>query len=168
MNTPPRRPLSLDGRRAFKAVARRLSFSAAADGLFLTQSAISRQIKALETELGAALFTRAIRKVEIAAPGGAVRQAVLPALDGIDRVVRQIRVSKGRRHVNLSSFARFTTLGLMPRLAGLQQQHGEWLSPVVSPFLTRQAASGQAPPLATVVDPAGHALLAGPHRPAHA
>ena len=149
-------------------VARHLSFSAAADGLFLTQSAISRQIKALETELGAALFTRAIRKVEITAAGGALRQAVLPALDGIDRVVRQIRVSKGGRHVNLSSFARFTTLGLMPRLAGLQQQHGEWLSPVVSPFLTRQAASGQAPPLATVVDLAGHALLAGPHRPAHA
>ena len=207
MNSPPRRPLSLDGLRAFEAVARRLSFSAAADELFLTQSAISRQIKALETELGAALFTRGTRKVEITAAGSALRQAVLPALDGIDRVVRQIRVSKGRRHVNLSTFASFTTLWLMPRLAGFQQQHpdidiritatdvladlddpeldlvlrydfaanlppdaellfGELLSPVASPFLTRQAANGQAPPLATVADLAGHALLEeDDHRP---
>ena len=36
---------------------------------------------------------------------------------------------------------------------------GELLSPVASPFLTRQAASGQAPPLASVADLAGHALL---------
>ena len=210
MNTPSRRALSLDGLRAFEAVARRLSFSAAANELFLTQSAISRQIKALETELGAALFTRGTRKVEITAAGLALRQAVLPALDGIDRVVRQIRVSKGRRHVNLSTFASFTTLWLMPRLAGFQQQHpdidiritatdvladlddpeldlvlrydfaanlppdaellfGELLSPVASPWLTRQAASGQAPPLACVADLAGHALLEeDDHRPSAA
>ena len=123
MNTPPRRPLSLDGLRAFEAVARRLSFSGAAEELFLTQSAISRQIKALETELGAALFNRGTRKVEITAAGNALRQAVLPALEGIDRAVRQIRVSKGRRQVNLTTFASFVTLWLMPRLAGFQQQH---------------------------------------------
>ena len=48
---------------------------------------------------------------------------MLPALDGLDRAVRQIRVSRGRRHVNLSTFASFATLWLMPRLAGFQQQH---------------------------------------------
>ena len=45
MNTGRRRPLSLTNLRAFEAVARRLSFSDAADELFVTQSAISRQIK---------------------------------------------------------------------------------------------------------------------------
>lgn len=125
MNTPtnPRRPLSLDGLRAFEAVARRLSFSAAADELFLTQSAISRQIKALEGELGAPLFIRGTRKVELTAVGEALRQAVLPALDRIDRTVRQIRVARGRRHVNLSTFASFASLWLLPRLATFQQQH---------------------------------------------
>ena len=123
MNKPPHRPLSLDGLRAFEAVARRLSFSAAADELFVTQSAISRQIKALETEVGAALFLRGTRKVEITGAGELLRQAVLPALDGVDRAVRQIRVAQGRRHVNLSTFASFATLWLMPRLAGFQQQH---------------------------------------------
>jgi len=178
--------------------------------LFLTQSAISRQIKALELELGLPLFNRGTRRVEITAAGQALRQAVLPALDGIDRAVRQVRVSQGRRNVNLSTFASFTTLWLMPRLAGFQQQHpdidirisatdvladlddpeldlvlrydfaanvpagaelmfGELLTPVASPWLTRQAASGQAPPLASAADLAGHALLEeDDHRPSAA
>ena len=123
MSPSQRRPLSLDGLRAFEAVARRLSFSAAADELHLTQSAISRQIKALETELGAALFNRGTRKVELTAAGVLLRQAVLPALDGIDRSVRQIRVAQGRRAVSVSTFASFATLWLLPRLAGFQQQH---------------------------------------------
>ena len=54
------RPLQLDHLRTFDAVARRLSFSAAANELHLTQSAISRQIKALEEDLGAPLFSRGI------------------------------------------------------------------------------------------------------------
>ena len=123
MNPSNRRPLSLDGLRAFEAVARRLSFSAAADELHLTQSAISRQIKALETELGATLFNRGTRKVELTAAGVLLRQGVLPALDGIDRSVRQIRVAQGRRAVSVSTFASFATLWLLPRLAGFQQQH---------------------------------------------
>ncbi len=123
MNNPSRRPLSLDGLRAFEAVARRLSFSAAAEELHLTQSAISRQIKSLETELGASLFSRGTRRVELTGAGALLRQAVLPALDGIDRSVRQIRVSQGRRAVALSTFASFATLWLLPRLAGFQQLH---------------------------------------------
>ncbi|MCC7287328.1 MAG: LysR family transcriptional regulator, partial [Burkholderiaceae bacterium] len=54
--TPRQRPLQLTHLRTFDAVARRLSFSAAADELHLTQSAVSRQIKSLEDELGAPLF----------------------------------------------------------------------------------------------------------------
>ena len=123
MNPGSRRLLSLDGLRAFEAVARRLSFSAAADELHLTQSAISRQIKALENELGASLFNRGTRKVELTAAGVLLRQAVLPALDAIDRSVRQIRVAQGRRAVSVSTFASFATLWLLPRLAGFQQQH---------------------------------------------
>lgn len=123
MNPHPRRPLPLDSLRTFEAVARRLSFSAAADELFVTQSAVSRQVKALEDALGAPLFNRGTRRVELTAAGELLRQAVLPALDRIDRTVRQIRVSQGRRQVNLSTFASFATLWLMPRLTAFQQQH---------------------------------------------
>ena len=123
MNKPLHRPRSLVGLRAFEAVARRLSFSAAADELFVTQSAISRQIQALEAEVGAALFLRGTRRVEITGAGELLRQALLQALAGLDRAVRQVRLTQGRRHVNLSTFASFATLWLMPRLAGFQQQH---------------------------------------------
>ena len=49
---------SLDLLRGFEAAARQLSFTRAAAELFLTQSAVSRQIKSLEDELGAALLQR--------------------------------------------------------------------------------------------------------------
>ncbi|MBI5259618.1 MAG: LysR family transcriptional regulator [Burkholderiales bacterium] len=123
MNTPRHRPLSLDGLRAFEAVARRLSFSAAAQELFLTQSAISRQIKSLEAEIGATLFNRGTRHVELTAAGLALQQAVSPALERIDRTVRQLRIARGRQHVNVSTFASFATLWLLPRLAAFQQRH---------------------------------------------
>ena len=55
MNAPRRRPLSLNNLRAFEAVARLASFSAAAEELYLTQSAMRPEIKNLEDELGAAL-----------------------------------------------------------------------------------------------------------------
>ena len=121
MNLARRRPLSLDGLRAFEAVARRLSFSAAADELHLTQSAISRQIKSLEDELGASLFSRGTRRVELTSAGVALQQAVVPSLERIDASVRQLRVASGRRHVNVSTFASFATLWLMPRLAAFQR-----------------------------------------------
>jgi len=123
MSTTPTRPLALDSLRTFETVARRLSFSAAAQELFVTQSAVSCQVKALEDALGASLFSRGTRKVELTAAGETLRQAVLPALDRIDRAVAQIRTSQGRRRVNLSTFASFATLWLMPRLAAFAQQH---------------------------------------------
>jgi LysR family transcriptional regulator, glycine cleavage system transcriptional activator len=123
MNPPRHRPLSLDGLRAFEAVARRFSFSAAAEEMHLTQSAISRQIKALEEELGGSLFNRGTRRVELTSAGVALQQSVVPALERIDRTVRQLRVASGRRHVNLSTFASFATLWLMPRLVAFQRQH---------------------------------------------
>jgi LysR family glycine cleavage system transcriptional activator len=120
---PRQRPLALDGLRAFEAVARRLSFSAAAEELHLTQSAISRQIKSLEDELGASLFNRGTRKVELTAAGLSLQQSVEPALERIDRTVRHLRVASARRHVNLSTFASFATLWLMPRLMSFQRLH---------------------------------------------
>ena len=115
-----RRPLALAGLRAFEAVARLLSFVRAADELHLTQSAVSRQIKSLEDELGATLFSRGTRHVELTAEGTALLRAVAPALDRIDATVRQIRQSRGRRVVSVSTFASFASLWLIPRLPAFQ------------------------------------------------
>ena len=115
--------MSLSYLRAFEAVARHLSFSAAANALHLTQSAISRQIKALEDELGAPLFTRGTRSVELTQAGGVLLRAVEPSLGRIDASVRQIRIGRTRPRVNLTTFASFGSLWLLPRIEAFQQQH---------------------------------------------
>lgn len=123
MNRAPHRPLAVGPLRAFEAVARRLSFSAAAEELFLTQPAISRQIKTLEDELGAPLFVRGTRKVELTNAGSQLLRGVMPLLQRLDQTVRQIRSARGRRHVSVATFASFASLWLLPRLRAFEAMH---------------------------------------------
>jgi LysR family transcriptional regulator, glycine cleavage system transcriptional activator len=120
MNRPRHRPLAVGPLRAFEAVARRLSFSAAGDELHLTQPAISRQIRTLEDELGATLFLRATRHVELTGPGAALLRDVAPLLDRLDASVRQIRHAQGRQPVGVTTFASFASMWLLPRLQAFQ------------------------------------------------
>jgi len=123
MNARTRRVLSLGNLRAFEAVARRLSFSDAAEELFVTQSAISRQIKTLEDELGAALFTRGTRHVELTQSGRVLQRSVESGLGQIDASVRQIRQARSRKRVSVTTFASFGSLWLLPRIEAFQRQH---------------------------------------------
>jgi LysR family transcriptional regulator, glycine cleavage system transcriptional activator len=123
MNRASHRPLAVGPLRAFEAVARRLSFSAAAEELFLTQPAISRQIKALEDELGAPLFVRGTRKVELTNAGAQLLRSVLPLLQRLDQTVQQVRRARGRRHVSVATFASFASLWLLPRLRAFEAMH---------------------------------------------
>lgn len=123
MNSESRRALSLTHLRAFEAVARKLNFSAAADDIAITQSAISRQIKALEDDLGAALFVRGTRHVALTRHGQRLLQAVEASLPKIDAAVRQIRSAGGRMRVNVSTFASFGSMWLLPRIEAFQRDH---------------------------------------------
>ena len=116
------RPVAVGHWRAFLAVARHLNFRAAAEELALTQSAVSRQIQALEDEVGAPLFLRHTRAVELTAAGALLLQAVAQALPRIDTAVRQIRQSAGRRHVTVTTFASFASMWLIPRLEAFQRE----------------------------------------------
>ena len=125
MNRPAHRPLAVGPLRAFEAVARRSSFSAAAEELHLTQPAISRQIKGLENELGAPLFNRGTRRVELTVAGTQLLRSVIPLMQRLDSTVRQIRSARGRRHVSITTFASFASLWLLPRLASFEREHPE-------------------------------------------
>lgn len=125
MNSIRQRPLPLDNLRAFEAVARRLSFRQAAEELHLTQPAISRQIKALEEELGAPLFNRGTRHVELTADGSTLLRTVAPWLDRLDAGVRQIRQARGRRVISLSTFASFASMWLLPQMEAFQREHAD-------------------------------------------
>ncbi len=117
------RPIGVGYLRCFEAVARLQSFRAAAEELSLTQSAVSRQIQSLESEVGASLFIRHTRAVELTGAGAQLLLAVNQALPRLDATVRQIRRSSGRQHVALTTFASFATMWLIPRLEQFQRQH---------------------------------------------
>ena len=117
------RPISAGHLRAFEAVARHLNFRAAAEEMALTQSAVSRQIQALEEEVGVGLFLRHTRAVELTSAGAQLLMAVSQSLPRIDGAVRQIRQSAGRRAVALTTFASFASMWLIPRLEQFQRDH---------------------------------------------
>ncbi len=119
------RPIQLAGLRGFEATARRLSFTLAARELHLTQSSLSRQVATLERQLGARLFIRHTRALELTAAGERLFAAATRALQAIDSSVAEIRGSDGPPRVSVGTYASFASLWLVPRLAAFQQAHPE-------------------------------------------
>ena len=117
------RPIAAGQLRAFEAVARHLNFRAAAEEMALTQSAVSRQIQAIEEEVGVSLFLRHTRAVELTGAGAQLLLAVQQALPRIDGAVRQIRQSAGRKSVSLTTFASFASMWMIPRLEAFQRDN---------------------------------------------
>ncbi len=119
------RPIGAGNLRAFEAVARHLNFRAASEELALTQSAVSRQIQSLEEDVGAALFLRHTRAVELTSAGALLLGSVARALPPIDGAVRQIRQSAGRKSVSITTFASFASMWLIPRMEVFQRDNPE-------------------------------------------
>jgi LysR family transcriptional regulator, glycine cleavage system transcriptional activator len=113
---PPQRipRLSLDLLRGFHAAARHLSFTKAANDLFVTQSAISQEVKALEEQLGNPLFTRVNRTLRLTHAGEQLYRAVDEALSLIDSAAAQ--VAGTGEPLSITMTVPFATLWLGPRL----------------------------------------------------
>jgi LysR family glycine cleavage system transcriptional activator len=117
----PRLP-SLHTLRAFETAARQLNFSRAAAELNLTHGAISHQMKALERELGVALFERRSRGVALTEPGRQLAASVRDGLDRISRGVAELRAHP-TRSLTVSVLPAFATHWLIPRLADFSRRH---------------------------------------------
>ncbi|WP_231940704.1 LysR substrate-binding domain-containing protein [Acidovorax sp. RAC01] len=117
------RPVGAGHWRAFLAVARHLNFRAAAEDLALTQSAVSRQIQALEDEVGVPLFLRHTRAVELTSAGAQLQRAVAPAIERMDAAVRLVRQTAGRRSVAITTWASFASTWLIPRMEEFQRDN---------------------------------------------
>lgn len=115
------RPVAMGQWRAFLAVAQHLNFRAAAQALALTQSTVSRQIQALEDEIGVVLFLRHTRAVELSVAGHHLLRTVAPALERMDAAVRQVRQTAGRKSVAITTWASFASMWLIPRMEEFQQ-----------------------------------------------
>ena len=114
---------SLDFLRGFEAAGRRLSFTLAADELFVTQSALSRQIKALEDALGVALFERRHRALALTALGAAFHRDVTDVLESIAAAAERARGTTRAPGLTLSTTVSFASLWVIPRLATFRERN---------------------------------------------
>ncbi len=115
---------ALDLLVGFEAAARHLSFTKAGEELHLTQSAVSRQIKELEDQLGAALFQRRHRALALSEPGQQFYAATAQVLSTMRTATERLRTASGRRQpLSVTTTASFAALWLIPRLAGFTREH---------------------------------------------
>ena len=108
---------------AFEASARHLSFTKAAGELFLTQSAISRQIQGLEEALGAQLFERRTRALLLTEAGQRLYRVVQEVLRQLEETTIKLRGAAAARTVTVTTTPGFASLWLIPRLNGYLQAH---------------------------------------------
>jgi DNA-binding transcriptional LysR family regulator len=123
MQKHPDRLPPLDLLVAFEAAARQLSFTRAAAECHLTQSAISRQIKALEDDLGVALFRRRHRALDLTADGHRLFEATRAAFAVVRSATGQLRAPRRRDVLALTTTPGLASLWLIPRLPAFVTAH---------------------------------------------
>ncbi|MGQ0286148.1 transcriptional regulator GcvA [Pasteurellaceae bacterium 22721_9_1] len=112
----------LNSLKAFESAATHLSFTKAADELFVTQAAVSHQIKLLEDFLGISLFIRKNRTLELTDKGRIYYNEISAILHKLAMVTEDL-VSTGKSYLNISVPQTFAIQWLVPRLMYFNQQH---------------------------------------------
>ncbi|MFM7403222.1 MAG: LysR substrate-binding domain-containing protein [Erythrobacter sp.] len=108
---------SIDLLRSFDSTARLLSFTKAAEELFLTQSAVSRQIKTLEDQLGLPLYVRGVRKLTLTEAGRRLAKTVDAVIRQLEATIATLDELEPARTLGISTTVSFAALWLIPRLA---------------------------------------------------
>ena len=124
---------------AFEAAARHQSFTKAAEELSVTQSAVCRQVAALESFLDVRLFRRTRRGVTLTEAGLDYSRSVGARLDEVERDTLELMARGGRgSSLELAVVPTFGTRWLLPRLPAFQRAHPHvavHLSSRTRPFL---------------------------------
>ncbi len=133
---------SIDGLRAFEAAARLSTFERAADELAVTASAVSKRVAAVEALIGAPLFTRSGKALQLTAAGREYLQQVRDALDLLAAMPQHRRAAQQVQRLRVTAPPTFARQVLVPRLQGFTDAHPEIeLEIVLSiPFLALQPA----------------------------
>ena len=123
---PPRRFLpSFSLLAAFEAAARTGSITAAANELGLTQSAVSRQISALERQLGAPLFRRERQTIRLTLAGDGYAREIREALRRISTASLNLRAHPKGGVINIAVLPLFGARWLAPRLGRFLERNPE-------------------------------------------
>ncbi|MEO8019524.1 MAG: LysR substrate-binding domain-containing protein [Pseudomonadota bacterium] len=118
MRTP-----SLKAIKTFQIAAKHSSFAVAADELCITPSAVSHQIKTLETQLGLPLFSRSARALALTDAGSRYLEQIDDLFMRLDSVTEQLRARYGRSSVRLHVPAYFANEMLLPRLSEFSKRN---------------------------------------------
>ncbi|MZR32431.1 transcriptional regulator GcvA [Sneathiella litorea] len=118
MRLPPLKAL-----RSFEAAARHLSFSKAAEELFVTPAAVSHQIKALEDWLGVTLFKRLNRAVILTNEGQNYLVGVRNGLETISSATEKIMQQDVSGALHVDTLPSFASRWLLPRLRLFREAH---------------------------------------------
>lgn len=130
-----RRLPSLGAMRIFEAVGRTGSFTRAAERLNLTQSAVSRQVRNLEDELGEPLLIRHHHRLELTPAGARLLKAIGRALQEVESAVRSIGEHADTSRLRLNVPPTFAKRWLLPRLPSLRAAHPDLdVSVTTQPF----------------------------------
>lgn len=120
---PRSRQLRLDLLHTFEAAARHLSFTQAGAELFLSQSAVSRQIQQLEESVGAPLFERRHRALALTEAGRILRRAVEDSMERLRDAAARVRGTTAQPQVTITCTPGFASFWLIPRLARFTADH---------------------------------------------
>jgi LysR family glycine cleavage system transcriptional activator/LysR family transcriptional regulator of beta-lactamase len=120
-----RRLPSLNGLRAFEAAGRHGSFTAAANELNVTQTAVSRMVRLLEQRIGFALFRRQANALELTARGQTLLGGLTDSFDSIARLAEHVAAMRGGPVLTVGVGPTLAMNWLIPRLGGFYQSHPE-------------------------------------------
>ena len=109
--------------RGFVAVGRRMSITLAAEDLCITQSAVSRQVQALEEMIGIKLLVRGHRSIAFTPEGERLFRSADGAVQQLQDVIGALRGTGASQPVTVTSSTGVAGLWLMPRLGAFLQQH---------------------------------------------
>jgi len=123
MPVPLVRLFSLDLLKTFVAVGRRRSITQAADDLCLTQSAVSRQVRSFEEQVGTRLFVRRQHGVEFTPEGERLFRTADYLMQQLQDLAEEVRQQDAPQAVTVTASIGVTGLWLLPRLNRLQQMH---------------------------------------------
>jgi LysR family glycine cleavage system transcriptional activator len=113
----------LNALKAFEAAARNLSFTRAADELFVTQAAVSHQVKALEDFLGVKLFLRRNRALLLTAEGQTYYLELKEIFDHILQATERLKNATSRGQLTISLPPSFAILWFVPRLSRFRDSY---------------------------------------------
>ncbi|ARU64579.1 transcriptional regulator [Histophilus somni] len=113
----------LNSLKSFESSARHLSFTKAADELFVTQAAVSHQIKLLEDFLGVILFKRKNRTLELTDLGRAYFSDVSKILNNLADATTKLMAQKNEQYLSISVPQTFGMQWLVPKLSEFNQRY---------------------------------------------